>query len=365
MIPFLDLKKINERYRSELDDTFKRVLDSGWYIMGNELMSFEKEFAQFCGVDYCVGVGNGLEAIVISLKVLGIGPGDEVIVPSNTYIATWIAVEQVGATIVPVEPNAGTYNIDPNQIRSSITSKTKAIIPVHLYGQSCEMKEIMQIAEQYQLWVIEDNAQAQGADHLGKKTGGFGHINATSFYPGKNLGALGDGGAITTNNLEFAEKARMYRNYGSEKKYVNEIIGSNSRLDELQAAFLRIKLKSLVEDNAHRQAIAAEYIKGITLQNVGLILPKTADNCSHIYHIFAIQVDCRTQLMKYLEANGIQTLIHYPIAPHKQNAFVNFKDCSFPISENTHSNILSLPISPVQTMDETRKVIATLNRFGQ
>ena len=346
MIPFLDLKSINLRHKEELQLAFERVIDSGWYVMGNELKSFEEEFAHYCGVEHCVGVGNGLEAIVLSLRALGIGKGDEVIVPSNTYVATWLAVTHVGATVVPVEPNIRSYNIDPNLIEATITSKTKAIIPVHLYGQACEMRDIMSIAEKHGLYVVEDNAQSQGSHYEGKKTGGWGHINATSFYPGKNLGALGDAGAVTTNDADLADKVRVLRNYGSHKKYVNEVIGYNSRLDELQAAFLRVKLKHLDEENAIRQKVAATYVDDLNRQNeFNWVLPYTAENAGHVYHIFAVRSQDRDSDIAKLNDQGIQTLIHYPIPPHHQEAYKP-NDFSFPISEEIHRGIFSLPLGP-------------------
>lgn len=343
MIPFLDLKNINLKYKDEFTAAFTRVLESGWFIMGPELEAFEHEFAEYCEIDYCLGVGNGLEAITLALQALEIGPGDEVIVPSNTYIATWIAVTKVGAIVVPVEPRLDTYNIDPTLIEKKITSKTKAIIPVHLYGQACEMSAIMEIAEKHKLWVIEDNAQSQGASYIGKKTGSWGHVNATSFYPGKNLGALGDGGAITTNSEELYNKIKMLRNYGSSKKYVNDVIGSNSRLDELQAAFLRIKLKQLDYDNKERIQLGNSYLD--SLKNTSCVLPTNAENSTNVYHIFPIRVSNRDAVTKLLNEAGISTMIHYPIPPHQQKAY-NFTNFNLPISELIHKEILSLPIYP-------------------
>jgi dTDP-4-amino-4,6-dideoxygalactose transaminase len=280
-----------------------------------------------------------------------------VIVPSNTYIATWLAVTHVGATVIPVEPRLDTYNIDPDKIEAAITSKTKAIIPVHLYGQSAEMHKIMPIAEKHNLWVIEDNAQAQGATCLGKKTGSWGHINATSFYPGKNLGALGDGGAITTNDQTLAEKVRKLRNYGSSKKYINDEIGYNSRLDELQAAFLRIKLKHLDEDNQKRKEIANCYIRDLSINNnFNWTLPKIAENCDHVYHIFAIRTHQRDIDIDSLLSNGITTMIHYPIPPNLQKAYYHL-NLKFPISEKIHNEILSLPIYPNSELKDIFKNI--------
>jgi len=344
MIPFLDLKSLNLRFREEFHEALERVLQSGWFILGPELEAFEQEFAEYCGTQYCIGVGNGLDALKLSLQALGIGQGDEVIVPSNTYIATWLAVTQVGATVVPVEPRLDTYNIDPSLIEAAITGKTKAIIPVHLYGQAAEMHRIMPIAEKYGLWVIEDNAQAQGAECLGKKTGSWGHLNATSFYPGKNLGALGDGGAITTNDHDLARKVRMLRNYGSEKKYYNDLPGTNSRLDELQAAFLRVKLKPLNADNAARNEIAIRYYE-ILKNRTDWGLPLVAEQCTHVYHLFVIRCKNRDEVIGELSSKGIQTMIHYPMPPHKQEVYKNL-GFNLPVSEKIHREILSLPIWP-------------------
>ncbi len=340
--PFLDLKSVNERFKKQFYEAFESVLQSGKYILGPELEAFEKEYASYSETEFCVGVGNGLDALIISLKALGIGEGDEVIVPSNTYIATWMAVTHVGATPVPVEPRIDTYNINPDLIEQAITNKTKAIIPVHLYGQAAEMHRIMPIAEKHNLWVIEDNAQAQGATCGGKKTGGWGHINATSFYPGKNLGALGDGGAITTNSKVLARKAKLLRNYGSEQKYYNEVIGLNSRLDELQAAFLRIKLRHLDKDNQERQQIASYYSQNLNHKS-DWVLPVTEKQCTHVYHLFVVRTQSREEAITQLSSRGISTMIHYPIPPHKQQAYKNFK-INLPIAEKIHDEVFSLPI---------------------
>lgn len=344
MIPFLDLKSLNLRFRDEFHEALERVLQSGWFILGPELEAFEKEFADYCDTQYCVGVGNGLDALRLSLQALEIGPGDEVIVPSNTYIATWLAVSQVGATIVPVEPRLDTYNIDPDLIEPAITEKTKAIIPVHLYGQAAEMQRIIPIAEKHGLWVIEDNAQAQGAECKGKKTGSWGHLNANSFYPGKNLGALGDGGAITTSDPELARKVKMLRNYGSEEKYFNELPGTNSRLDELQAAFLRIKLQHLDADNKARKEIAEKYSKILT-NKTDWVLPKVGEKTTHVYHQFVLRCKNRDTVMDMLKKKEIETMIHYPLPPHKQAVY---KDLGFvlPVSEKIHQEVLSLPVYP-------------------
>lgn len=346
-IPYLDLKKLNLIYEAELYNAFKEVLNSGWYILGDKVSQFEKEYATFNNTDFCVGVGNGLDALILSLKALKIGEGDEVIVPSNTYIATWLAVSYVGATPIAVEPRIETYNINPGLIEDKITTRTKAIIPVNLYGQAAELEEICAIANKYNLYVIEDNAQAQGAEYKGKLTGSYGHINTTSFYPGKNLGALGDAGAITTNNIELYKKVRVLRNYGSEKKYYNEIKGINSRLDELQAALLSVKLKQLNDANRERIHLANWYNN--SLNNVGdLILPQLAKQASSVYHIYLIRTSKRNELQDYLTKKGIGTMIHYPVPPHLQKAYaeLNYKKSDFPIAEEIAQTALSLPLYP-------------------
>lgn len=344
-IPFLNFEPMHKQIRQEMFSAFEEVYDSNWYILGKKLELFEKEYSQFNEVNHTIGVSNGLDALQLSLKIAGIKADDEVIVPSNTYIATWLAVSFLGAKPIPVEPNIDTYNIDPDKIEAAITAKTRAIMPVHLYGQACEMDRIMYIARKYNLKVIEDNAQAQGAKFNGKLTGSFGDINATSFYPGKNLGALGDAGAITTNSEEYAVRARRLRNYGSEKKYYNEEIGYNMRLDELQAALLSIKLKYLHEWTKQRQQIAAWYDE--SLKGVGdLILPKVAANATHVYHLYVVRTDRRDELQKYLSENGIGTLIHYPIPPHMQTAYSceKFMNSKFPLAEKIADTCLSLPV---------------------
>lgn len=342
-IPFLNFEPMHKQIRQEMFSAFEDVYDSNWYILGKKLELFEKEYSQFNEVNHTIGVSNGLDALQLSLKIAGIKSGDEVIVPSNTYIATWLAVSFLGATPVPVEPNIDTYNIDPDKIEAAITAKTKAIMPVHLYGQACEMDRIMEIAGSYNLKVIEDNAQAQGAMFNGKLTGSFGDINATSFYPGKNLGALGDAGAITTNSEEYAHRAKRLRNYGSEKKYYNEEIGYNMRLDELQAALLTVKLKYLCEWTKQRQQIAAWYNE--SLKGVGdLILPKVASNATHVYHLYVVRTNKRAALQKYLSENGVGTLIHYPVPPHLQNAYKNFRHLDLSIATNVGDTIISLPL---------------------
>ncbi len=361
MIKFLDLKKINQSYEPELSEAIRRVIDTGWYLLGKELVAFEKEFAEYCGTKYCVGVSNGLDALHLVLKALGIGNGDEVIVPSNTYIATWLAVSMVGAKIVPVEPDINTYNINPDLIERAITKNTKCIIPVHLYGKVCEMDDISFIAKKYRLKVLEDNAQAQGAIYQGRRTGNLGNAAATSFYPGKNLGALGDAGAVTTNDRILFEKIKILRNYGSEKKYHNLEKGYNNRMDEIQAAVLRVKLKRLDKDNEKRRKIAKYYIDNIT--NNKLILPKL-DICeSNVFHQFVIRSKRRNKLQEYLLENGIETMIHYPIPPHKQQAYEEMNKISFPVSENIHKEIISLPIDITLNNFFINKICNLINEF--
>ncbi len=355
---------MNADIKAEILPNIEQFIDKGWYVLGEQVKQFESEYAEYCATKYCSGVANGLDAIIIALKALNIGEGDEVIVPSNTYIATWLAVSYVGATPVPVEPRIQTYNINPELIEQAITPKTKAIIPVHLYGQCCEMEAIMQIAQQHNLYVVEDNAQAQGASYGGKITGSFGHINATSFYPGKNLGAFGDAGAITTNDESLWQKANTIRNYGSNKKYYNELKGMNSRLDELQAGLLSIKLKHLNKWNQERQQIARLYSKA--LNGVGdLILPDLANDASSVYHLFVIRTNQRDALQQYLTENNIGTLIHYPLPPHLQQAYqdMRFKKGDFPIAEQIAKTCLSLPIYPGLQKQEIDYIADRINMF--
>ena len=360
MIPFLDLKAINLRHKNDFHQALDEVLDSGWLVLGNQTAEFEKEFANFCGAKFGIGVANGLDALSLVLRAWGIGPGDEVIVPSNTYIATWLAVTHNGATPIPVEPRASTYNINPELIKKAITTKTKAIIPVHLYGQVAEMDAINAIAQEHGLKVLEDGAQAQGASYKLKKVGTLGDAAGISLYPGKNLGALGDAGIITTNDEKLAETLRTLRNYGSQIKYKNELIGFNSRLDELQSAFLRIKLKSLDQDNQRRREIAQLYKDGLT--NTCLTLPNEISESASVWHLFVVAHPKRDHLGKLLQTKGIGTLIHYPIPPHLQEAyaFLNLGEGSCPIAENMHRQVLSLPISPVMSNDEVQQVISTI-----
>ncbi|AYA37200.1 DegT/DnrJ/EryC1/StrS family aminotransferase [Hymenobacter oligotrophus] len=362
-IPFLSFQAQHEPIREQVLAAMARVYDSQWYVLGEEVKHFEAEYAAFSGTQHAVGVANGLDALVLALRALGVGEGDEVIVPSNTYIATWLAVTQVGATPVPVEPDPDTSNLDPAQLAAAITSRTRAIMPVHLYGQACRMKEIMTVALQYGLSVVEDNAQAQGASFGGQLTGSFGHINATSFYPGKNLGALGDAGAITTDDAALDQRVRVLRNYGSQQKYYNEVVGYNSRLDELQAAVLRVKLQSLAVWTGQRQQVAAWYnqhLAGIA----GLVLPQTAPGATHVYHLYVVSTHERDALQRRLTEQGIGTMIHYPVPPHLQQAYapMQFGAGSLPIAEKLARTSLSLPLWPGMTEDQVAEVAQAIRR---
>jgi dTDP-4-amino-4,6-dideoxygalactose transaminase len=361
MIKFLDLHKINERYRTEIDKKIKNVLDSGWYLLGKQDEEFEKNFAKFCNVKYCIGCANGLDALTLIIKAYGFTNGDEIIVPANTYIASILAISENGCTPVLIEPDINTYNINPDLIEEKITDKTKAILVVHLYGQAVQMEKIWQIAKKYNLKVIEDSAQAHGAMYQGKRTGNLGDASGFSFYPGKNLGCMGDGGAITTNDEILATKLRALRNYGSHKKYHNIYVGTNSRLDEIQAGILDVKLPYLDLDNSRRREIAKYYQENI--KNSKVILPKNYDENSHVWHIFAVRTKNRDEFQEYLKQNDIQTLIHYPIPPHKQECYKQWNNLSFPITEEIHNTILSLPISPVMTDDEVQKVVEIVNKY--
>ncbi len=365
MITFLDLKGLNAQYRAELIEACSRVIDSGWYIQGNECKEFDKEFAQYCGTKYAIGVANGLDALILILrayKELGImNDGDEVIVPSNTYIASILAISQNNLVPVLVEPNINTYLIDPSKIEEKITSKTKAILTVHLYGQTCEMDAIKEIAQKYNLKVIEDSAQSHGAYFKDKRSGNLGDASGFSFYPGKNLGALGDGGSVTTNDEELANTIKALANYGSHKKYENLFKGINSRLDEIQAAMLRVKLKYLDNEVEKRREIANYYLQNI--KNDKLILPTARAEDNHVWHLFVVRTSQREELQKYLVDNGIQTLIHYPIPPHKQNAYKEWNNENYPITEQIHEEVVSLPISGVQSLEDTMKIVNVLNSF--
>lgn len=355
---------MQESIRDEMIQSFTEVYDSAWYILGKKVEAFEEAYAKFNQVAACVGVSNGLDALVIALKTLQIGKGDEVIVPSNTFIASVLAVTYVGAAPVFVEPDERTYNINPALLEKAITPNTKAIIPVHLYGQACEMDKITSIAEKHKLFIIEDNAQAHGATFANKMTGSWGHINATSFYPGKNLGALGDAGAITTNDTALAGKAKVFRNYGSEKKYYNEEAGFNMRLDEMQAAFLLIKLKKIDSWTKHRQQVADWYIQ--QLQNTGdITLPFTHSLATNVYHLFVIKTQRRNELMKYLTDHNVHTQIHYPVPPHLQECYKNlgFKIGDFPIAEQLAKTCLSLPLYPGMTEKQVEFVVNNIKHF--
>lgn len=346
-IPFLDFYKLNKPFEQEFINELSALVDRSWYILGEKVEAFEKEYAHFSNTQYCVGVANGLDALVLCLKALDIKVGDEVIVPSNTYIASWLAITLVGATIVPVEPEITTCNINVDEIQNKITSKTKAVMAVNLYGQSAELNRISELCKRNNIYLIEDNAQSQGATCDGKPTGSFGIINATSFYPGKNLGALGDAGAITTDDKLLADKIKALRNYGSQIKYENNVIGVNSRLDELQAAFLSIKLKMLNTHNKLRIQNAEIY--NTLLKNVGdLYLPQIAKDCTSVYHIYQIRSNKRDKIQSELSRLGIGTMIHYPKPPHLQKAYSNlgYTHGDFPIAEKIAETTLSLPMDP-------------------
>jgi dTDP-4-amino-4,6-dideoxygalactose transaminase len=364
MIPFLDFKYPYLELKDELDAAYLRVMESGWYILGKEVEAFESEFAGYCEVAHCIGVANGLDALHLIVRGYGIGPGDEVIVPSNTYIATWLAVTHAGAKPVPVEPDEQTYNIDPTKIEEAITTRTKAIMVVHLYGQAVDIDPINALAERYGLKVIEDCAQAHGALYKGCKAGSLADAAGFSFYPGKNLGAIGDGGAVTTNDSELADRIQVLRNYGSRVKYNNELIGYNSRLDELQAAFLRVKLKKLDEWNERRKLVAAEYLKEMNLIE-GIILPFAPDWADPVWHLFVIRTIKREELQKTLAATGIGNLIHYPIPPHLQLAYADLfiTEGTLPISEKIHNQVLSLPMGPSMSMKDVNRVITAIRKF--
>jgi len=361
VISFLDLKSINSTHRRELTEAFTRVLDSGWYVLGNEVQAFEQEFAAYCGTRHAIGVSNGLDALHLILRAYGIGEGDEVIVPSNTYIATWLAVTYAGGKPVPVEPNELTYNLDPSKIEGAITSKTKAIIAVHLYGQTADMDPILEVAEKNKLLVIEDAAQAHGAKYKGRKAGGLGHAAGFSFYPGKNLGALGDAGAVTTNDTELADKVRVLLNYGSRVKYQNEEQGFNCRLDEMQAAFLRVKLKYLDQETVRRKQIADFYSHNLA----GFGLPSVPENYDPVWHLYVLRTKRRDALQKWLTDSGVSTLVHYPFPPHLQPAYkdLKFKRGDFPVSERIHNEVLSLPMDPTLSDEDAESVVKACNAF--
>jgi dTDP-4-amino-4,6-dideoxygalactose transaminase len=366
MIKFLDLHTINGQYQAEIESAVQSVIDSGWYINGQQLSAFEKEFSAWCGTKFCIGCGNGLDALVLILKAyqaLGkLEEGDEVLVPANTYIASILAISACNLKPVLIEPDERTFNMDPAKIEASITSKSKAIMPVHLYGQLADMEKINAIAKKHGLLVIEDAAQAHGAmDKKGKKTGSFGHAAGFSFYPGKNLGALGDGGAVVTDDAELAGMVRSLGNYGSKMKYEHIIKGVNSRLDEIQAAMLRIKLKYLDRDNEKRREVATAYEAGIT--NPLIQKPDWSGSKDHVFHLYVIRIKGRSRLQTYLKDNGIETLVHYPIPPHRQQAYSEWNHLSFPITETIHDTVLSLPIHPYLEDDDVKKICRVINNF--
>lgn len=358
------MKSPYQELKDELDSAYQRVLNSGWYILGGEVDAFEQEFAAYCGARHCIGVGNGLEALHLILRAYGIGEGDEVIVPSNTYIATWLAISYAGAKPVPVEPVKQSYNLDPEKVESAITSRTRAILPVHLYGLLADMDPLLALAEKHGLKVIEDAAQAQGALYKGRKTGNLGHAAGFSFYPGKNLGALGDAGAIVTDDDKLAENVRSLRNYGSRVKYYNDIKGYNSRLDEIQAAFLRVKLKYLDEWNARRVKVASAYLDSLTGLD-GLILPSILEATEPIWHIFPIRHSNRDDLQEYLKNHGIDTLIHYPVPPHLSGAYedLGIPKGAFPLAEEIASSELSLPMGPHLSLDDVEYIAGVIRGY--
>lgn len=372
MIPFLDLKAINSEFRAELLNACARVIDSGWYIGGDELISFEKKFATYCGTGHCIGVANGLDALVLTLrawKELGkLKDGDEVVVPANTYIASVLAITENKLVPVLVEPDEASYNLCPINVKAALTAKTRAILSVHLYGQLANMPALLEIAKAHNLLVLEDSAQAHGASIGGRRAGNWGDAAGFSFYPGKNLGALGDAGAITTNDDELAQVLRALRNYGSHEKYKNLYQGVNSRLDEIQAAMLSVKLRHLDEQTAHRQQVAQAYMDGIDNSAISLPLAQGRDVRSlqsHVWHLFVVRCQQRDALQQHLASQGIQTLIHYPIPPHKQKAYKNSHFGTFKLTEKLHSEVLSLPISQLMTTEQINTVIQSINSYQQ
>jgi dTDP-4-amino-4,6-dideoxygalactose transaminase len=357
-VPFLDLRAAYLELKQDIDSAIARVLDGGWYILGSEVNDFEEEWATYCEVGHAVGVGNGLDALTLALRALEVGPGDEVIVPSNTYIATWLAVSAVGATPVPVEPDPETHNIDPCRIEAAITPATRVLLPVHLYGQPADLDPILALARKHELAVVEDAAQAHGARYKGKRIGAHGDVVCWSFYPGKNLGALGDAGAITTNRTDLADRIRVLSNYGSRQKYVNEVQGVNSRLDPIQAAVLRVKLNVLDVWNARRSHVASIYNHGLV--NLGFVLPTVPDWADPVWHLYVIRCPDRAVLQARMTDNGIGNLIHYPIPPHMQKAYKGFNASSLPLANRLASEVLSLPISPHLDVAQVAAVILAL-----
>jgi dTDP-4-amino-4,6-dideoxygalactose transaminase len=362
-VPFLDLGLASQELQAEISAALTRVVGSGWYVLGPEVEGFEREFAEYVGARHCVGLGNGLDAVHLALRAAGIGPGDEVIVPGNTFIATWLGVSYAGATPVPVEPDPRTYNLDPERIAAAVTARTRAVVPVHLYGQPAEMDAILEVARAHELFVLEDAAQAHGARYRGRRVGAIGDAAAWSFYPGKNLGALGDGGAVTTDDGELADRLRRLRNYGSRVKYVHEVMGFNSRLDELQAALLRAKLPHLDEWNERRRRIAALYLR--ELAATGLLLPHVPSCAEPVWHLFVVRTERPEELQRHLERSGIATLIHYPIPPHRQDAYrhLHLPEQTLPMSEAIHREVLSLPIGPQMSPDQVAAVVDAVQTF--
>lgn len=365
MIKFLDLQKVTQKYAEEIHEAVNRVVDSGWYLQGKENEKFEADYSAYIGTKYTVGCGNGLDALIWIFRAyveMGVmKPGDEVIVPANTYIASILAITENGLKPVLVEPSIETYQIDDSKIEAAITERTRGILIVHLYGQCAYTDKIGELCKKYNLKLMEDNAQAHGCKFKGRRTGSLGDAAGHSFYPGKNLGAFGDAGAVTTNDEELAKIVRAVANYGSQRKYVFKYKGRNSRLDEMQAAILDVKLKYLDNDNAIRKQVAKYYIDNIT--NPAIVTPIVKDWDAHVFHIFTIRCKRRDELQKYLADNGVQTIIHYPIPPHKQECYKEWNNLSFPITEQIHNEELSLPMSPVMTEEEAKKVVVLLNAF--
>ena len=360
IVPFQNFKAAYQELKQDLDAAYHRFMESGWYVLGKELSTFEEEYAAYCESPHCVGVSNGLEALHLALRALGIGPGDEVIVPSNTYIATWLAVTQVGATPVPVEPDSTTYNLDPLLIQSAITGRTKVILAVNLYGQPCDYDPILALARKHGLKLAIDNAQSHGARYKGRRVGGIADIECHSFYPSKNLGAYGEAGAITTHDAALAESIRVLRNYGSRVRYHNEVPGYNSRMDELQAAFLRVKLRHLDAWNARRSALAELYLSQLSVLNSQLILPTVPTWADPVWHLFVIRHPQRDRLQQHLTEQGIQTIIHYPIPPHLSGAYPSFHAAPLPIAARLANEVVSLPIGPHMAASDVSSVVAAL-----
>lgn len=365
-IPFQDFKAPYLELKAELDAAYHRFMESGWFVLGEETAAFEEEYAAFCEASHCVGVSNGLEAMHLALRALGVNAGDEVIVPSNTYIATWLAVSQTGAKPVPVEPDPATYNMDCHFVKAAITPRTKAILAVNLYGQPCDYDPLQEIAQRHGLTLVIDNAQAQGARYKGRRVGGIADIECHSFYPSKNLGAYGEAGAITTNHADLAEKVRVLRNYGSRVRYHNEVQGYNARIDELQAAFLRVKLRKLDEWNARRSAVAEQYLAELRLPTIDFVLPAAPDWVQSVWHLFVIRHPLRDALQKHLAGNGIQTISHYPIPPHLSGAYSHssfLRSGDYPIAEQLANEVLSLPIGPHTPPEHVKEVCRVIRTF--